>query len=180
MTIKLHSAQDATATSVITGIYNDLLAASSFASGGQQSVTMLTGLSADELQVVDRTDANVLSFELNEIISTNPTVSSLWQSMYKVIYDANVAIEGIKSSGNITSTVKNQLLGEAMVIRAFTYFYLVNLFGDVPLVVDTDYNSNKEQPRTRSLEVYNQIVDDLTTAKRPFGGQISNGRSCSD
>ena len=59
----------------------------------------------------------------------------------------------------------NQLTGEAKFMRAFCYFYLVNAFGDVPLITSTNYLVNETMPRAPAMEVYRQIIADLKGAK---------------
>ncbi len=56
-------------------------------------------------------------------------------------------------------------MGEARFFRAFCYFYLVNLFGDVPLATTTDSTINARLPRIPSDEVYQQIITDLKEAE---------------
>src|SRR5690606_27043726 len=58
-----------------------------------------------------------------------------------------------------------RLLGEAKFVRAFCYFYLVNQFGNVPLIVNTDYKINTVMPRTEKSKVYDLIVTDLVDAQ---------------
>jgi len=60
----------------------------------------------------------------------------------------NAAIEGLNGTTSLTPSVKQQLLGEAKFMRAFFYFYLVNLFGDVPLATSTDWQVNSFLSRT--------------------------------
>ena len=50
-------------------------------------------------------------------------------------------------------------------MRALLYFYLVNLFGDVPLITTTDYQVNQSTDRTKKELVYAQMISDLTDAK---------------
>lgn len=52
-----------------------------------------------------------------------------------------------------------------LVMRALNFFYLVNLFGDVPMPLQTDYRVTALLPRTPVQDVYNQIVQDLTEAQ---------------
>lgn len=58
-----------------------------------------------------------------------------WNLIYKVIYDANVALQGIEAYdfGN-DSDIKNQFLGEMYFMRAWMYFELARLWGNVPIV----------------------------------------------
>lgn len=55
-------------------------------------------------------------------------------------------------------------MGEAKFIRAFCYFYLVNLFGDVPLELSSVYQENQSIARSSAAKVYSQIIDDLNGA----------------
>src|SRR5258706_7115947 len=69
------------------------------------------------------------------------------------------------------------MTGEAKFLRAFCYFYLVNLFGDVPLLTTTDFASNSIAPRTPVNQVYDQIIADLKQAVNilPFDYSNTNG-----
>lgn len=55
-------------------------------------------------------------------------------------------------------------MGEAKFIRALFYFHFVNLFGDVPLILSTDYKDNAIKPRNSKDSVYQQVVTDLEEA----------------
>ncbi len=81
------------------------------------------------------------------------------------IYQANFVLEGVASSNTLSSTTKNQLTGEAKFVRAFCYFYLINLFSDVPLLTTTAWETNSVMPRTSKSKVYEQIITDLKEAK---------------
>ncbi len=91
--------------------------------------------------------------------------SEFWSPVYKNIFICNSAIEGLSKSSKLTASVKKQLLGEAKFIRAYFYYYLVNLFGDVPIITSTDHRINSNAIRNKVNEVYSQIITDLTEAK---------------
>jgi hypothetical protein len=155
---------DVSAESAVKGIYVNMLDAMSFACGSDKSVVALAGLSADELD--NYYNANdYISFEENDLRSNDSYVLALWNSMYKSIYDANAVIEGLSSSTGVSEGARNQLIGEALFIRAFAHFYLVNFFGDCPIVTATDYRLNSVVSRSDKNVVYNQIIDDLIKAK---------------
>src|SRR5690606_41616797 len=78
-------------------------------------------------------------------LSYNWYVYIYWASLYQYIYQANASIEGLEKADNLNPQVKSQLLGEAKFIRAFCYFYLVNYFGDVPLILTTDALANNHR-----------------------------------
>jgi hypothetical protein len=92
-------------------------------------------------------------------------LTNFWEKAYKYIYTANLCIEKLAESSTISSAVKNRLTGECKFIRAFCYFHLVNLFGDVPLLTTSDYAVNAVSPRTSLETVYSQITTDLTASQ---------------
>lgn len=98
--------------------------------------------------------------------SLQPNDSTLpWGQFYLVIYGANNAIEKLQASSTIGKDIKNQYIAEAKFMRAMCHFYLVNFFGDIPLVVTADVNTNKLISRTPITLVYEQIIADLQDAK---------------
>ncbi|NLR81363.1 RagB/SusD family nutrient uptake outer membrane protein [Chitinophaga eiseniae] len=153
-------ASDATATSAVLGIYN-----ASSTRDALFPLSEMPGLSANELQ------NNVSSpafdeFKTNSITITNSVVQQvLWGYTYSTLGQANAMLDGISRSTTLSSSVKNQLTGEIKVWRAFTLFYLVNMFGDVPLPVTDDPLKNATLARAPATEVWAQIIRDLTAAQ---------------
>lgn len=157
-----------TADAAISGIYADLLARSNgFAKGDFSSVLALAGLSADELtnRSTGPTSGQIIEFEHNSLRHINGYVFYLWASMYQTVYFCNSAIEGLNESTGTSTDTRNQLLGEAYFIRAFAYFHLVNLYGEVPLIQSTDYAANAVMPRTAVDNIYDRMVSDLIKAQ---------------
>jgi hypothetical protein len=156
--------EDATAIAVLSGIYGEL--ASGVIAGGSSGISFLTGLSGDELKLVSPAfNENLERYYTNNISPELDEFDGLWSSMYRQIHTINSAIEGLSYATKLTPSVKQQLEGEALFMRAFFHFYLVNLYGDVPLVLTSDYRQNIKQSRTPTEEVYQQIVEDLRTAE---------------
>ena len=157
---------DATAAAVLTGIYQ-AMSSNTFSEPGLTSMSFLPGLSSDELTLFS-TISNT-GFQLYYKNALSATVTSyridFWTGIYHVIFTANSAIEGLNSSTSLTPAVRQQLLGEAEFIRAFCYFYLVNLYGDVPLALSSDYAANAVLARTPKAQVYQQIITDLKDAQ---------------
>jgi hypothetical protein len=153
---------DALATAAITGIYSRM-ALSGFGSGTSTSVSSICGLSSDELISYN---IGLTEFYMNQINPNNTNLaSSLYGMPYQYIYSANSVLEGLTMSKDVTPPVKEQLQGEALFIRAFTYFYLVNLYGQVPLHLTTDYRKNQSAIRNSTKEIYQQILADLKTSE---------------
>jgi starch-binding outer membrane protein, SusD/RagB family len=152
---------DGTAISAVTAMFTN------FGTGGPggaiSSVSFEAGLSADELTLVSGgLDELTASYKNELTASLSP---NFWLFYYQQVYLANAAIEGLTNSNSLTHAVKQQLLGEAKFMRAFYYFYLVNLYGDVPLVVNTNYKTNSLMARTSASTVWQQIITDLLDAK---------------
>ncbi len=165
---------DETAISAMTGIYNQL-ALASFSNGSTSSVTFLAGLSADNVQNIRSTNLSRTEFERHQINPDNTLNLSLWSSAYNIIYLTNALLEGIEGSDSISADVRIRLEGEAKFVRAFTYFYLVNLYGDVPLILSTDFRENEVASRTSEEVIYQQIISDLQTSLNSLGEEYENG-----
>jgi hypothetical protein len=129
--------------------------------------TILAGMSADELFYYGAGDAFIVSFATNQLLYNNSYTGTVWTSAYKTIYNANSVIEGIaaSASGSLTDSVRVRLTAEAKFVRAYCYFYLVNLFGDVPLAMTVDFNKIRYMRRTPVSAVYDQIITDLKEAQ---------------
>lgn len=157
---------DITATTAISGIYATLIESTSFSSGYYQSITALAGLSSDELANYKPTNVLPIQFYENNLQADNSQVAALWRTPYKVIYQANSAMESLKASTGLTGAIKDQLIGEALFMRAFCHFYLVNMFGRIPIVTTIDYRVNTRLSRSDAEAVYVQIVEDLKEAQK--------------
>jgi hypothetical protein len=104
----------------------------------------------------------------NEISTGNrsvPNTTADWNDRYDEIFTANNIIEKAPRA-KVTDAIKNRYIAEARFFRAYAYFKLVKIYGDVPLVLHTlDINSPDlymgRKPRT---EVVQAIYDDLDFA----------------
>jgi hypothetical protein len=158
---------DATATATVTGIYLRMSGTQyGFASGGLASVTLFAALSADELINFPESQAsNSAYFYSNTLLPDGIEPELMWAEMYQYIYTANVVIEKLTDNTAITPVVRQQLTGEAKFIRAFCYFYLSNLFGNVPLLTSSDYRQNSVPARSSQAAIYSQMITDLKDAQ---------------
>lgn len=162
-----------TALSALEGLYSQLFN-TSFAAGGNRSVTFLSGLSADNFEVTTTTQA-ILEFAEHEIFPSNSFNFDLWTGAFNTIYMSNALIEGAEISDDLEIEIKNRLIGEAKFLRAFTYFYLTNLYLDVPLILGTDYQANSLASSTPQEEIYSQILLDLNSALELTKEEYFNG-----
>jgi hypothetical protein len=166
----------------IAGIYSRMIngtdarpntAASIFFSAGGS--TIAGSFSADDLR---RNSGNQELFQNRLLMAGNSITQDIWFSAYKLIYDANGVIEGIQSSKSeeLKDSARNQFTGEALALRAFGYFYLINFFGDVPLALTTDFSKTASLPRAPVNSVYNQIKADLIKARSLLTDNFNVGK----
>lgn len=144
------------ATAALTSIYSQMTSESF-------SMAQSCGLLGDELENRFSSAPLLMQYYTNSMIAVN-TVGP-WISAYKYIYQANVILESLQKSTSINYNIQQQILSEARFIRAFWTFYLVNCYGDIPLVTTTDYSFNSKLGRTPVDQVYQQIIEDLKISR---------------
>jgi starch-binding outer membrane protein, SusD/RagB family len=97
--------------------------------------------------------------------ATNPFIAPLYKGHYRAIARANVAIEGIAQVENMDEALRSRLIGECKFLRAYSYFLMVQWFGDLVLVTKTlqgdEYYAQSRQPKEA---IYAQIEQDLKDA----------------
>lgn len=106
-----------------------------------------------------------------QTLTLDPTVDNnhlqdMWQDSYEaIVRTANFAINNIPECPGLSDEERNRLIGEAKFFRALNYFYLVKMFGAVPIITTT-YMSIDDLYVKRSTEqkIYEFIVKDLTDA----------------
>ena len=98
-----------------------------------------------------------------QIVANNSYLTEAWKSCYEGINRANYLEE---NKAKLDFTGKDALYGEVYFLRAFYYFELVKMFGDVPLFVDKrlSVSDSKSYQRTPKAAVYTQIEKDLADA----------------
>lgn len=155
---------DGTAAAVMTQLYASVV--NGGGNIGQLDGFFLTGgMSADELTLFNLSDATALSYYTNALVPLNTGVLGPWFEVYTDIFTTNAVIDGVTGNNLLTPAVSQQLLGEAKFMRGFFYFYLVNIYGEVPLVTNTNAKANALNYRATVDSVYGQIIGDLTDAE---------------
>ncbi|OEK09600.1 carbohydrate-binding protein SusD [Flavivirga aquatica] len=114
---------------------------------------------------------NVFPFGSNTAMSTflgNPGdrwATEPWQELYKSIARCNNIIINTSEEGIPDTTTRENLVGQAYFLRAFDYWYLVNLYGNVPLVIELPDLDNLLVKQASQEAVWNQIISDLEMAE---------------
>ncbi|HLY69184.1 MAG TPA: RagB/SusD family nutrient uptake outer membrane protein [Puia sp.] len=154
---------EASTNSAVTGIYTTMM--NGTLGFGAIAVSEMLGLSSDEF-INESSDQFLAEFANSKISVTNADLlEHLWSEPYLYIFSANSVLDGVRSSKSLTDSFKIQMEAEAKFIRAFCYFYLTNLYGDVPMYLTTDYQTNAVSTRASSSIVYAQIIADLKDAQ---------------
>lgn len=118
------------------------------------------------------------NFQIDDymIDAVNRNVSRDWAYLYSTIGKVNNIINNADdvTDPSLTAERKAEIIGEASFIRAFMYFQLVQLWGDVPLQLQevTSISADRLEEiyaqifpaRSSTADVYAQIISDLETA----------------
>lgn len=98
----------------------------------------------------------------------NLLVRNWWNGLYNLIQQTNLAITNVPKIPVMDEAQRKRIIGEASFLRAWAYFYAVQLWGDVPLITHPIRGTDDPDfypVRTGTQAVYDQIVADLTTAE---------------
>ncbi|SFW90696.1 RagB/SusD family nutrient uptake outer membrane protein [Chitinophaga sancti] len=164
---------DATASATLTHIYGIFSTYNQVTDVSVSTLYAYAGLLADELTLFNKSLSTYNTFYTN---SLNADISTgVWSLNYSIIFAANSAIEGLSSNQLLTKSTQQQLLGEAKFVRAFCYFYLVNLYGKVPLVISTDPLVNQILGRQDVDKIYSQMIADLSDAEELLSEDFRSG-----
>jgi len=140
----------------LTGCYNSLYSAQSFFNGETEMITP----NAKAYNEANGTDA----IANGSALSTTSLFSHSWGSAYRGIGRANTLLDRIDDAP-LNESVKNQMKGEALFIRALFYSYLTDYFGGCPLITETPNNDTQGNlPRSSKEDVVAQIISDLDQA----------------
>lgn len=170
---------ESAAFSALIGVYG--LFSDGELTGGESQ--MVTEAMADNVRFVGSfpTLQDVATYD---VLSTNGSTANYWYEPYECIIAANAVIANVPDIGDpgFTDAERNQFLGEALFMRAASYFQLVNLFAQpfnldngaspgVPLVLDPFVGEVTFPARNTVAEVHTQIRSDLETALTLLTGE---------
>lgn len=109
-----------------------------------------------------------MQLDQNAVNPTNGYVSAVWNTCLTTISRCNTILSRIDKI-DFDVTTKNRIKGETMFLRAYSYFYLVQVFGNVPITAEEFKSPEQILSADLSLQtkdkVYAVIVNDLTGAE---------------
>ena len=129
---------------------------------------------------------NFSSFYNYSVLSNTNELDQFWKLGYSIIARTNNVIDAIQNGKNFSSTDKQQILGEALSIRALVYFDLVRVFAQpygiksgvdsangsgghigIPIILKPSNQDTLLTPRRQNVDsVYKVILNDLLRADK--------------
>ncbi|MCC8408210.1 RagB/SusD family nutrient uptake outer membrane protein [Mucilaginibacter sp. UR6-1] len=150
---------EADAVNAITGIYS-LLEGEDYISHAE---TTFDVASDDYWRSGDHSEDEAI--ENLTYDASNAQVRYSWKWKYETVNRSTNCIINIPKITAISEAIKNRSMGEAYFMRAFGYWRLMVIYGDVPIITDEDYtNQNFNKPKSTIEEVRKQIEADLLKA----------------
>ena len=105
----------------------------------------------------------------------NDLVKGSWDYLYKVVVLCNSSLETLKNvqSNDSTNTAIPVYIAEVRSLRAMYYYYLIDMFGNVPLVTTTKVKMSDVVQAKRS-DVFKFVVKELQESVGLLSDQHSN------
>jgi len=153
-----------TANAAVAGLYASLRDQSIITGGSYIGIGSLLATYADDLDCYYYDQNGLVDLSRNLQQETNTTIESIWKTTYQQIYYANSIIYGTQHSTILSNEDKNRMQGETILLRSILYFYLQQLFGDIPYTTSLDYENNRSLNKTKAVAVMDQLATDLTDA----------------
>lgn len=136
---------------------------------GLPAIKLATDLLCDDIAYNRDVHFFCYDYQLDNRMGNYRRTGSTWNQLYQVVDNANTIITMLKPAEGeaVADATAQTMLGEAYSLRAYAYFWLVNLWQHpysaakdkpgVPLKTDTEYI----QKRVNVGEIYEQILADI-------------------
>ena len=151
--------------SFVNGVYKSF---STIEDWWQEWLRLANIMATDDAWMGNITQDNSHSFALAHYNVTASNAPDALQNFYTYKYynisAANIAIQNIPDAP-IGDNLKQRLIAESKFFRAFSYWELVQNFGDVVLILEPKGTGSLNMERSPKSEVYAQIIQDLKDAE---------------
>lgn len=147
----------------LIGAYDELQSADQY---GAKFLTLMESR-GDNIKNDNSGASGGITYEIEVFTETpaNSNLSGSWLSLYSTIYRCNLILQNADAV-TMSDVQRAQIKGQASFIRALSYFNLVRLWGQVPLIVRTQtVEEARNNKRATVNDIYSQIVADLKVAK---------------
>ncbi|MCD8306506.1 MAG: RagB/SusD family nutrient uptake outer membrane protein [Prevotella sp.] len=130
------------------------------------------------LSSYERIDDEIFRFDAGKSSTSTDSPTVVWEGLYNAIATANLALESIETlteeNGGVMTTKLKAARAEALLIRAYSHFILVNMFSQaykddeaskndigVPYITKSEDTVMPSYERGTVTDVYNNIEADL-------------------
>jgi hypothetical protein len=161
----------------LVGAYKPLSV--SYVTGFNNAAVVAVLMGSDDLTTHPASNkADLREFDQYHVSNLNDRMPTIWNGCYKSIQGANNIISNYTSTVGSADTI-NQILGEAYFLRAFNYYWLVRLWGPIPLITSAVYSADVLKTTvTQPANVYKLIESDLGNAIKLMGDKkLADGRA---
>jgi len=158
----------------LTGIYNSL----SFAEANNR-IWVFGDVASDDAAKggIPGDQADIGLIDDFNITTTNGNLENVWNLYYEGVSRANWLLDNIGGI-NMNQERKDEITGEAKFLRAYYYYRLASVFGDIPVHISVPTPQEMQKPATPVDEVFtNVIIPDLNEAASKLPETASAGRA---
>ena len=165
MSASVFPQSDSDAEAALAGVYQNL---NTVCANPQMSFLYASALASDDQLGGGGTNDKLMQ-ALDLLTNYNADMTNQFYSdRYSGIARANVLLNVLASNESMSESVKNQAVGEAKFLRAFYYYELASMYGNVPLVTSPEQeNTNQGDIKT----LWGQILQDLRDAAESMPDQ---------
>ena len=145
-----------------------------FGSGYWQLDYFLIGDGQSDNAYIGADNPAIFQYEAYQMLSTNSQMKGDWNDLYNNINTCNIVINYVDQATDLNATRKNEMIGEASLIRALNHFQAVQLWGDCPIAKEAIFSISSANfdeafnalfpARKPIVEVYAQIIADCQVA----------------
>jgi len=166
------------ATSALFGVYEAMVQYEYYGNEFLFLTNVNSGL------MVSRRTGNNNSNSYNSTLSSLKPSSGLvaiensWTGIYQTIGRTNEVINSATASENPSTPdelIINDVIGQAYFVRAFNYFNLVRLWGEVPLRLTPTTTETVHLAKSPIEAIYAQIIIDVKRAQQLMNGAVASG-----
>ena len=152
-------------TSALAGTYHPLTSTWGTGLGNASTQAILMG--GDDLTTHKASNkADFREFDQFKVATSNGRLPFVWNGAYKSIQGSNNIIANYQNATGDEAAIR-QIAGEAYFLRAYNYFWIVRLWGEAPLVLETQTFTEDVLSVSKSsiAEIYDQIIADMKVAE---------------
>ena len=122
----------------------------------------------------DGSRAGIVELDFLTYTPRTSEFNDFWKLQYNGINQCNTVLEKVPGI-EMDEALKNRILGEAHFLRAYYYFLLTQVYGDVPMLLRLTPPDELKIPKTSKPEIYQQIVADCDQAAAWLPAQFTGG-----